>query len=218
MQIKSPEATRSSGRMAAQRSWVRATLATAPARINDLHKIGCVLAPKHEPMDHEHNSKHGRERRRLPGSLSSLPSASVSKPPSLSPDWTSAATTAPDRRSNDKKFCDIPIHAQQQPRSDNDRSVAHPSAPCGRYQPPMTAVPAVSMLVAIGYGIAVWSLLLGPAIVLWLKGRSDLVLIGLCTLGLVWLVGLTRIAKPDSRWARRFYGPDKLAKARARYR
>jgi hypothetical protein len=34
------------------------------------------------------------------------------------------------------------------------------------------------MLVAIGYGIALWSLLLGPAIVLWLKGRSDLALIG----------------------------------------
>jgi hypothetical protein len=51
------------------------------------------------------------------------------------------------------------------------------------------------MLVAIGYGIALWSLLLGPAIVLWLKGRSDLALIGLCTLGLVWFAGLTPIAK-----------------------
>jgi hypothetical protein len=82
----------------------------------------------------------------------------------------------------------------------------------------MNAVPAVSTLVAIGYAIGVWSLLLGPATVLWLKGRSDLVLLGLCTLGLVWIVGLTRIAKPDSWWARRFYGPDKLAKARARHR
>jgi hypothetical protein len=81
----------------------------------------------------------------------------------------------------------------------------------------MSMVPAVSTLVAIGYGIAVWSLILGPAIVLWLKGRSDLVLIGLATLGLVWFVGLARIAKPDSWWARRFYGPDKLAKARARH-
>jgi hypothetical protein len=42
--------------------------------------MGCVLAPKHEPMHHEHNSKHGRERGRLPGSLSRLPPAESGLP------------------------------------------------------------------------------------------------------------------------------------------
>ncbi len=76
---------------------------------------------------------------------------------------------------------------------------------------------AVETAVAILYGVGLYALLFSPAVVLGLKGRTDLVIAGFITLGVVWMVGMGRLAKPDSWWARTFYGEDKLAKARQRY-
>lgn len=51
-----------------------------------------------------------------------------------------------------------------------------------------------------------------------LKSRWGWFLLGLLTAGLIWPVTALMIAKPDSPWARSFYGPPKLARARRRKR
>jgi hypothetical protein len=72
--------------------------------------------------------------------------------------------------------------------------------------------------------IAVVVAVLGPVITIALfKRRPILVIagfIGLVEFGLgslLWLWGACRVARPESAWARAFYGPKKLAKARRRY-
>jgi hypothetical protein len=72
--------------------------------------------------------------------------------------------------------------------------------------------------------IAVVVAVLAPIITIaLLKGRPILVIagfIGLVEFGLgslLWLWGALRLARPESAWARAFYGPEKLAKARRRY-
>lgn len=76
---------------------------------------------------------------------------------------------------------------------------------------------AVSTSVAVAYAVAVWLLILTPGAITWAKGRADLVGAGLLVGGIVWMITMWRLAKPDSWWARRFYGPDKLDEARERY-
>jgi hypothetical protein len=76
---------------------------------------------------------------------------------------------------------------------------------------------AVSTPVAIAYAVGIWLLILTPGAITWLKGRPDLVGAGLVVGGLVWMVTMWRSAKPTSWWARRFYGPEKLERARMRY-
>jgi hypothetical protein len=51
-----------------------------------------------------------------------------------------------------------------------------------------------------------------------LKGRWGWFLLGLLTAGLIWPVTGLLVAQPDSPWARSFYGPPKLARARRRKR
>ena len=64
-------------------------------------------------------------------------------------------------------------------------------------------------------GIGVLLSLVPAAVVTMLKGRWTLILAGLCLLfPLVWY-GAFALAEPASWWARRFYGPDKAARARA---
>ena len=75
----------------------------------------------------------------------------------------------------------------------------------------------VSTGVAIAYVVALALLLLMPAVITWLKGRPGFVLAGLLVGGIVWMITMWRLAKPNSWWARRFYGPRKLEAARARY-
>jgi hypothetical protein len=50
-----------------------------------------------------------------------------------------------------------------------------------------------------------------------MKGQWVLLIAGFVTVGFVWLIAACRLAKPGSYWARRFYGPEKLARSRARY-
>jgi hypothetical protein len=76
---------------------------------------------------------------------------------------------------------------------------------------------AVSTGVAITYVIVWVALIVTPGIVTWLKGRPDFVAAGLLVGGIVWAISCWRLAKPWSWWARRFYGPEKLERARLRY-
>jgi bacteriorhodopsin len=49
-----------------------------------------------------------------------------------------------------------------------------------------------------------------------LKSRWGWFILGLVTAGLIWPLTALLIAQPDSPWARSFYGPPKLARARRR--
>ena len=63
-----------------------------------------------------------------------------------------------------------------------------------------------------------WAVLIVlPSTITALKGRWLLFIAGWLTLGIVWWITAVRLARPRSWWARRFYGPDKLARAQARY-
>jgi hypothetical protein len=77
---------------------------------------------------------------------------------------------------------------------------------------------AVSTGVAIAYTVVLSLLLLiAPLTITALKRQWALFVAGWLTVGIVWWVASLRLARPQSWWARRFYGPDKLARARARY-
>jgi hypothetical protein len=68
------------------------------------------------------------------------------------------------------------------------------------------------------YTVALFVVLIfGPLIVTALKRHWLLFVAGWLTIGLVWWIASLRLARPDSWWARRFYGPDKLARAQERY-
>jgi hypothetical protein len=75
------------------------------------------------------------------------------------------------------------------------------------------AVSAWQVLVAL----AIWALVLVPAVVTGLKGQWALLGAGFLLLGLVWLIAAFRLARPNSFWARRFYSPEKLERSRERY-
>jgi hypothetical protein len=77
---------------------------------------------------------------------------------------------------------------------------------------------AVSSGVAIAYGVGLWIvLIIAPATITGLKGQWALLAAGWLTLGLVWWITMWRLARPGSWWDRHLYGPDKNARARARY-
>jgi hypothetical protein len=65
---------------------------------------------------------------------------------------------------------------------------------------------------------AVWALILGLAAVTVAKGHIVLFFVGFFLTGIIWLIAAPRLAKPNSPWARRFYGPEKLERSRRRYR
>ena len=76
---------------------------------------------------------------------------------------------------------------------------------------------AVSDAGAVAYGLALLALVGVPATVTLLKGHVVAFVVGLFTLGLVWVVASLRLARPGSWWARRFYRPAKLERVRRRY-
>jgi hypothetical protein len=53
-------------------------------------------------------------------------------------------------------------------------------------------------------------------VVLLLKKKFGLFLLGFATFGYAWVVGAIRLAKPDSLWAKRFYGIEKMRRSRER--
>jgi hypothetical protein len=64
--------------------------------------------------------------------------------------------------------------------------------------------------------VAIFAVCLAPAAVTALKGHIALFAVGFL-FGLVWLIAAFRLAKPNSAWARRYYGAEKREKSRARY-
>ena len=59
------------------------------------------------------------------------------------------------------------------------------------------------------------AILVGTAAVCWLKGKRLWATIGFVT---GWhVIPAIRLAKPDSWWARKYYGPEKLKQANARF-
>jgi hypothetical protein len=65
--------------------------------------------------------------------------------------------------------------------------------------------------------VVVFGVTLGIAGVTVAKGHVALFIAGLLLLGLVWLIAAPRLAKPNSPWAKRFYGSEKLERSRRRY-
>ncbi|GAA3510927.1 hypothetical protein [Actinocatenispora rupis] len=70
-------------------------------------------------------------------------------------------------------------------------------------------------LVVAAIVVAAVLVYLVPVVITGLKGKQGMVFAGLF-LHPVWWVGAIRLAKPDSYWARRFYPPEKMDRARAR--
>lgn len=70
----------------------------------------------------------------------------------------------------------------------------------------------VAMVVGL---VVLW---LGPPTICLMKGKLIFALVGYFGIGLLFVwVGAVRLALPDSRWARRFYDSDKLARSHARF-
>lgn len=68
------------------------------------------------------------------------------------------------------------------------------------------------------YGIALFAVLLViPGTITLMKGQNVLFALGLLLAGIIWMITALRLARPDSYWARKFYGEAKLARARQRY-
>jgi hypothetical protein len=66
--------------------------------------------------------------------------------------------------------------------------------------------------------VAILALTVGvPATITWKKGQRAAFWLGFLLTGVVWLVAACRLARPDSPWARRFYGPEKMERARRRF-
>lgn len=65
--------------------------------------------------------------------------------------------------------------------------------------------------------LVVWAVALTPAVVTALKGHLALFVLGFLLLGLVWLIAAFRLARPNSFWARQFYGPEKSERSQSRY-
>ena len=70
----------------------------------------------------------------------------------------------------------------------------------------------------MGYAIyaAVLGTILGAVVVCGLKGKYGMIAGGIL-LHPLWFVGAIRLAKPDSFWARRKYGENKVEAARSRH-
>lgn len=73
---------------------------------------------------------------------------------------------------------------------------------------------AVSTGIAIAYTAGLWLLLfIAPLTITALKRQWALFVAGWLTVGIVWWIASLRLARPESWWAHRFYGSDKLARA-----
>ena len=65
-------------------------------------------------------------------------------------------------------------------------------------------------LVVLGIVVAV------PPTICLLKGKQEMAVLGIVAYP-VWVLGAIRLAKPESRWARRLYADDKMVRAIARH-
>ena len=72
------------------------------------------------------------------------------------------------------------------------------------------------VLVIVSVSLVVLAVFIVPATITALKGKQGVVIAGVF-LHPCWWVGAIRLARPNSYWARRFYGQDKLRRAKARF-
>lgn len=56
-----------------------------------------------------------------------------------------------------------------------------------------------------------------PAGITWAKGQRVAFFLGFFLLGMVWVVAACRLARPESWWAQRFFGPEKMQRAVDRF-
>jgi hypothetical protein len=66
------------------------------------------------------------------------------------------------------------------------------------------------------FGLILIGALLALAVICAMKGKWVFFALGWFS-GIFWLVGASRLAKPDSRWAKRRYGELELERARQRF-
>lgn len=64
--------------------------------------------------------------------------------------------------------------------------------------------------------VCILGLILTSVVICGMKGKYGMIAGGIL-LHILWYVGAIRIAKPDSWWARRYYGAQKLAIAQQRH-
>jgi hypothetical protein len=76
-----------------------------------------------------------------------------------------------------------------------------------------SAVSTTQVLVAVG----LWLFVVVPGVITALKGQWLLLTVGVLVGGIVWLIVALRLARPNSFWARRFYGEEKRRRSQARY-
>jgi hypothetical protein len=78
-------------------------------------------------------------------------------------------------------------------------------------------VGAIAAASGIGlvFGLIVIAALLAAAVICAMKGKWVFVALGWFS-GIFWIVGAFRLAKPQSRWARRKYGELEMAEAERR--
>jgi hypothetical protein len=65
--------------------------------------------------------------------------------------------------------------------------------------------------------IAVLAIYFAPGAIAVAKGHVALFFAGLLLIGLIWIIAAFRLAKPNSPWARRYYGEEKMARSSRRY-
>lgn len=66
--------------------------------------------------------------------------------------------------------------------------------------------------------VAILSVVIGiPAGITWAKGQRAAFFVGFLLVEMVWVVAACRLARPESWWARRFYGPEKMQRAVDRF-
>lgn len=70
--------------------------------------------------------------------------------------------------------------------------------------------------VDIAIVVVLAALVLALPVICALKGKWGFVFLGVL-IHWFWIFGVIRLAKPSSRWARRNYGPTKLARAESRF-
>jgi len=63
--------------------------------------------------------------------------------------------------------------------------------------------------------VTLW--VIAPASITWLKGHHLLFFAGWFAGGLVWIIMVFRLARPESWWAQRYYSPQKMRRALRRY-
>jgi hypothetical protein len=62
----------------------------------------------------------------------------------------------------------------------------------------------------------IFALIFAPGAITVAKGHVALFVAGML-FGPIWLIAAFRLAKPNSPWARRYYGPEKLERSESRY-